>query len=178
MGRCHRGSVLNGCHRTVTDWLPPERFSNTVRAIAVSAEHGMEQLTFVGFMLRLAGALLLVLLTFNPTGYSYYHWVAEGFPGVTPMEAIAGLALLTGWIVFLTATARSIGLLGAALALAFFAAFIWLIVSWGWLNPRNPTAMAWVSLVVCAFVLAIGMSWSHVRRRLTGQADVDEIDQK
>jgi hypothetical protein len=162
------------CHghiaaRTVFQYRP---------ASNVTAEECMEQFTFTGFLLRLAGALLLVLLTFNPTGLSYYHWVAEAFPSVTPLEAIAGLALLAGWIVFLTATARSIGLLGSALAIAFFAAFVWLVVSWGWLDPRNPTTMAWVSLVVCAFILAIGMSWSHVRRRLTGQADVDEVDQK
>jgi hypothetical protein len=26
-------------------------------------------------------------------------------------------------------------------------------------------------------VLATGMSWSHIRRRLSGQADVDDVDE-
>jgi Family of unknown function (DUF6524) len=30
---------------------------------------------------------------------------------------------------------------------------------------------------VVATILAIGMSWSHVRRRLSGQADVDDVDE-
>jgi hypothetical protein len=136
----------------------------------------MEKFTFAGFLLRLAAALVLVLVTFNPTGHSYAHWVANVFPSVTPLEAVAGVALLICWGVFLTATARSIGLLGVVVRLALFGAVVWLVVSWGWLNPRNPTAMAWVTLLVLAVVLAVGMSWSHVRRRMTGQADVDEVD--
>jgi hypothetical protein len=138
----------------------------------------MEKFTFVGFLLRLAGALVLVFLTFNPTGHSFYHWLVSSSPMLTPLKALAGLSLLTAWVVFLTATARSIGVLGVALALAFFAALIWLIVSWGWLDPHNAAGMTWISLFACSVVLAIGMSWSHVRRRLTGQADVDEVDQR
>ncbi len=69
---------------------------------------------------------------------------------------------------------RSIGFFGVVIALAFFAAVIWLIASWGWLDPHNTTAMTWVVLVVCSAILAVGMSWSHIRRRLSGQADVDE----
>jgi NADH:ubiquinone oxidoreductase subunit K len=138
----------------------------------------MEAFTPLGFLLRLLAAIVLVLCTFNPSGYSYYHWVATVFPHVTPVQAIVGIALLVGWIVYLTATMRSIGFIGVAIALAFFAAVIWLIASWGWLDPHNATAMTWVVLVVCAAILAVGMSWSHIRRRLTGQADVDEVEQK
>ena len=35
----------------------------------------------------------------------------------------------------------------------------------------------YVSLVILALVLATGMSWSHVRRRISGQADVDAVDE-
>jgi hypothetical protein len=38
--------------------------------------------------------------------------------------------------------------------------------------------MIWIGLVMVATILAIGMSWSHVRRRLTGQADVDDVDER
>jgi hypothetical protein len=138
----------------------------------------MEKFTFLGFIMRLAGAVVVVLLTYNPTGHSYYHWIADGFPSITPVEAVVGVVLLIAWAVLLTATARSIGVIGIALALAFFAAVIWMLTSWGWFDPRNPKTMTWVGLTVCAIVLAIGMSWSHVRRRLTGQADVDQVDDK
>ncbi len=136
----------------------------------------MEAFTPLGFLLRLIAAIVLVLCTFNPTGYSYVHWVSTVFPHITPVQAIVGIALLVGWIVYLTATMRSIGFIGVGIALAFFAAVVWLIASWGWLDPHNATAMTWVVLVVSATILAVGMSWSHIRRRLTGQADVDEIE--
>jgi hypothetical protein len=138
----------------------------------------MGELTPLGFALRLLAAILLVLFTFNPTGYSFYHWIADTLPHVNPASVVVGIALVAAWVVFLTATMRSIGLVGVVIAVAFFAAVIWMVVSWGWLDPHNGTAMAWIVLVVFAIILAIGLSWSHMRRRLTGQADVDEVDAK
>ena len=135
----------------------------------------METLSLGGFFLRLLLAAVLVLATFNPTGHSYAHWVADSFAKPTPQLAVVGLALLIGWIVLLRATMRAIGIGGAVLAVAFIAALVWLVASWGWLNPRNTTAMTWVSLAALTVVLGVGMSWSHLRRRLTGQADVDEV---
>ena len=138
----------------------------------------MEAFTPLGFLLRWLAAIVLVLVTFNPTGHSFYHWVVTSTPHVTPLNAVVGIVLLAGWIVFLTATMRSIGLIGVALLAAFFAAVIWLFVSWGWLDVHNRAAMAWIILVIFSLILAVGVSWSHMRRRFTGQADVDEVDAK
>jgi hypothetical protein len=137
-----------------------------------------EQLTLSGFLLRAVLALALVLLTFNPSGYSYVHMVSNGFPHITPIEAVLGIALLIAWIVFLGATLRAIGVLGMVLALALFAALIWMIVSWGWVTLSNTNAIVWIGLVVFSLILAIGMSWSHLYRRWTGQTIVDEVDPK
>ena len=132
---------------------------------------------FGGLVLRFAFALLLVLLTFNPTGRSYYHWLAAGLPAVDAPKALAGIALLIGWVVFLTATMRSLGAAGVLLALAFFAARVWVAVQFGWLEAKA-RVFVWIGLVVAAAILAMGVSWSHFRRRLTGQADVDEVDSR
>jgi O-antigen/teichoic acid export membrane protein len=136
----------------------------------------MERLTFTGFLLRLVAAFVLVFATFNPTGKSYAHWVRDGWENPTPLMALAGLVLLTGWVVFGRSTQRAIGVLGTLLAAAFVAAVVWLVASWGWLDPANSTAITWIVLAALAVILAVGLSWSHLRRRLTGQADVDEVD--
>jgi hypothetical protein len=136
----------------------------------------VEKLTFVGFLLRAAFALGLVLLTYNPSGYSYAHMLQAGFPAITPLEAVLGILLLIGWFVFLRATLSSIGPLGMALLLALFGALIWLIVSWGWVKLSNTSAIAWISLVVLALILAVGMSWAHLYRRWSGQATVEDTD--
>jgi hypothetical protein len=100
----------------------------------------------------------------------------SGFPAVTPLEAVLGILLLIGWFVFLRATLASIGALGMLLLLALFGALIWLIVSWGWVQLSNTSAIAWISLVVLALILAVGMSWAHLYRRWSGQATVEDTD--
>jgi hypothetical protein len=137
----------------------------------------MEEFGFLDFLWRLLFAVALVLLTFNPTGHSYYHWLVDGFPSVSPTEAIAGLLLLIGWIFFVRTTLSSIGALGLLLMAALFAAIVWWIVSKGWLDVSNRSAMAWVVLLILGLMLGVGMSWSHVRRRISGQASVDRVDQ-
>lgn len=137
----------------------------------------MNDLSFSGFLLRAVLSLVLVLLTFNPSGYSYVHMVADGFPGITPVELVLGILLLIGWIVFLGATLRSIGLLGMVLAFALCAALIWMIASWGWVRLEDTDALTWVGLVVLAVIMAVGMAWAHLYRRWTGQTTVDEVDE-
>jgi hypothetical protein len=137
----------------------------------------MEEFGFKSFLWRLAFSVALVLLTFNPTGHSYYHWLADGFPSVQPLEAVAGIALLGAWIFFVRSTLAAMGTLGLVLLLALFAAIVWWIVSQGWLDVGNRSTMAWVVLLILGLVLGIGMSWAHIRREVSGQASVDRVDQ-
>ncbi len=138
----------------------------------------MERLTLSGFLLRLAFALVLVFATYNPSGYSYLQWFISGLPKVTAVEALAGVALLIAWVVFVRATFRALGGLGLMLAALALGVVIWLLVSMGWLDLKNHGALGWLLLVMLSIVLAIGLSWSLVQRRLTGQADVDEVDRR
>jgi heme A synthase len=138
----------------------------------------LERLSFGGFALRAVFALLLVVLTFNPSGRSFVHMIATDFPSITPLEAVCGILLMIGWLVFLTATLRAIGFMGMLLALALFAALVWLIISWGWLSLQDRNALTWIALVVLALILAIGMSWAHLYQRWSGQATVDDVDEQ
>ena len=138
----------------------------------------MAQIGFGGLISRFLASLLLVLATYNPTGLSYVHWLAAVFPHVQPLQAVAGLALLAAWLFFVHSTWRSLGTLGLALGFAFFAALIWLLVSWGWLSLANRGAMTWVVLVIVACVLTVGLSWALVQAKVSGQAVVDEVDRR
>jgi hypothetical protein len=129
-----------------------------------------------GILLRLLFAGALVFSTFNPIGHSYLHWVADEFPRVSPLQAVAGVALIIGWVVHLRATLGSLGAVGVLLMVAFLAAVVWLLVSWEWLRFDRGGVIEWVVLGGISIVLGVGMSWSHVRRRLSGQADVSDVD--
>ena len=135
----------------------------------------MDGISIGGFAWRIGFAMLLVLATFNPSGHSYFHWVAGDFPRVTPPQAVLGIALLVLWIFLWRSMMQAIGTLSLVLMAAFTAALVWLFVSWGWLDVRNATTMAWVVLVALGLILGVGMSWAIVRRDLTGQASVDEV---
>jgi hypothetical protein len=133
-------------------------------------------LTWAGFFLRLLAAIVLVFSTYNPSGWSYYHWVSENLSNLNPLMALAGIVLLIGWTIYLRATARSLGIFGLLLAAAFFGTLLWLVIDWGLVAADSITAITYIILVIMCGILAIGISWSHVRRRMTGQVDVDEIE--
>jgi Family of unknown function (DUF6524) len=88
--------------------------------------------------------------------------IADGFPRITPLEAVCGILLLIGWLVYLNATFKAIGALGMLLAGALFAALAWLMTSWGWFTLSDTHVVIWLGLLVLAFILAVGMSWSHL----------------
>ena len=138
----------------------------------------MKPITVQGFLLRFLFALLLVMLTYNPSEYSYFHWLQNNFSNFSPMLGLAGISLIIGWVIYLRATLRSLGLIGLTLAALFFAAVLWLLIDWGWLGLDNVAVMNWVILTLISAVLAVGISWSHVRRKISGQVDADDVDEE
>ena len=130
--------------------------------------------TFLSFLWRLLFAALLVFLTYNPSGYSWVGWLMSEVPLV--YKVAGGIVLLIGWVMFLRATWNSLGPIGTVLAAAFFGVVIWLLIEWNILSLDSAVVFQWVILVILTGVLAVGMSWSHVRRRISGQYDTDEIE--
>lgn len=130
-----------------------------------------------GIGLRFLFALVLVLTTYNPEGYSYWHWIIIKFSSdMLILKILLGIILIVGWSIFIKATANSLGLWGFVLALGFFTALLWLIVDWGIIPRDSVRAVSYMVLLAMAAILTTGLSWSHIRRRLSGQVDVDELD--
>lgn len=136
------------------------------------------EFNFFSFIWRFAASLILVLITYNPTQYSYVAWLTAGqaAEGLGPEHFVAGVILLIGWVILLAATQRSLGVLGLILGGSLLGGMVWLLVDIGVLNVGTVTSASWVGLICLAALLAIGLSWSHVWRRLTGQFEVDDGD--
>ena len=62
------------------------------------------------------------------------------------------------------------------LAAAAIGTLVWLLIDFGILAAGSASALTWTVLVCLATLLSIGLSWSHVWRRLTGQFNVDDAD--
>ncbi len=130
-----------------------------------------------GIALRFLAALVLVFVSYNPEGYSYYHWAIENLPDYSVLKIFAGVVLLIAWTVFIRATLRSLGPLGLILAFAFFGSLLWLVIDYGLVPADSVRAISYIILLILSGVLTTGMSWSHIRRRLSGQADMDDVDE-
>lgn len=133
---------------------------------------------FLSFAWRLAVALGLVLATFNPSGTSAYHWILDALRDGTfgPLHLLAVAVLLIGWAVFWFATWRALDAFGVVLAALFVGAVTWLLVDVGIIKANSGSSLTWISLVCISAVLAIGVSWSHLWRRFTGQYNVEDVD--
>jgi hypothetical protein len=140
--------------------------------MAVNRSFGLDS-----FFIRFVFAIIVVFASYNPEGVSYYHWVAETFPAFTLLKAFFGVVLIIGWAILIRATLGSLGFIGIILASAFFGLAIWLIIDVFGLSANNLRVISYIIEIMLASVLSIGVSWSHVRRRISGQVDTDEVDQ-
>ena len=135
--------------------------------------------TLQSFLLRLVFALVLVYASYNPSGYSFYHWAKnalfEDSLAISPPFAMAAVILLIGWTIYIRATLLALGALGLSLAFAFFAIIVWWFIDLGLISFDSISVMAYIALFIIAAILATGMSWSHLRRKMSGQTDVDDV---
>lgn len=131
----------------------------------------------MGFFLRWLVAFILLSATFNPTNWNYAKWVSLNYQDQLPMTVLLGLLLLVGYIIYLRATLRSIGAFGMFLIMAILGSLLWVLYDYGMLDIRNQTMNTWLGLFALSVVLGVGLSWSLIRRRLSGQADIDDVDE-
>jgi len=136
----------------------------------------LKSITLGGIAYRYLFALGLVCLTWNPSPFNYSHWAFNNWAELAPYVLFSGLVMLIGWFVFLRATARSLGPIGLILAVAVAGSILWIIIDFGLIDPTNSKTLAWVLLTLFAAVLTAGMSWSHLRRRWSGQVDIDDVE--
>ncbi|MGQ0766530.1 MAG: DUF6524 family protein [Gemmatimonadota bacterium] len=137
-----------------------------------------ERFSPTSFFVRLFASLTLVFATYNAEGYSYYHWalapLASG-GGFDALSFLAGIILVVAWVVFIQAARRSIGVAGAILVTAVCAGVIWMLIDYNVVSATSSKGVTRVVLFAISFILAVGMSWSHVSRRITGQSDTDVV---
>ena len=131
-----------------------------------------------GFLVRFVFAIIIVFATYNPEGMSYYHWVSETLAEFSILKAFLGVVLLIAWIILIRATLGSLGFIGITFAAAFFGLAIWLVIDVLGLSTDNFRVISYIIEIMLASVLSIGVSWSHVRRRISGQVDTDELDRE
>ncbi|MDB5415138.1 MAG: hypothetical protein JWR10_3473 [Rubritepida sp.] len=127
-----------------------------------------------GIVARLLFGLLLVFSVYNPSGYSFWHWVisAGGNPWA---KAFVGVMLLGLHGLIWKSVIGVLQPLGmfflAALSSAGFVALAELDL----LDPRDPNAQALGVMFTLVLLLTAGLSLSPIMHRLSGVQHVEEI---
>jgi len=122
---------------------------------------------------RVLFAVALVLLTWNPGGWSYVDWALRDRSTFDAVKAFVGLLLIGGWAFCLRASWVSLGAFGVVLVGAMLATLVWMLVQYGLVSAGDTRTILWIALVAVGIALGIGMAWSKVRQRATGQVEAD-----
>jgi hypothetical protein len=124
--------------------------------------------TLASFFIRWLAITALVFATYNPSGYSYLHWLMEWQQEQLALKAAVGLViaglfwlmLVAAWLVL-----RLIGVLllaGIALSVSLTAWQLGLV-------PPTSASVQLLLLTMLATTLTFAVSYAHIRYRLTGQ---------
>jgi hypothetical protein len=89
------------------------------------------------------------------------------------VKAFAGAILLVGWVVCIRTAFVSLGALGLLLSALVLGTLVWMLRDYGILNRDSPSLLSWLTLIIIGIIFGIGLSWSLLRARVTGQVEVD-----
>jgi hypothetical protein len=130
----------------------------------------------IGILVRMLAVLFLVAATYNPTGYSYYHWAFRGNTDYWALKIFLGLLVIFGYVFCVYATWRSLRIMLSVPLLLLILTSLWLLSDWGIIDLSDwlqRTLALESSLVV---LLGTGVSFSLIRYRLSGQLDSRTIN--
>jgi hypothetical protein len=122
---------------------------------------------------RVLFAVALVLLTWNPSGWSYVDWALRDRAAFDAVKAFFGVLLFGGWVFCVRSAWVSLGAVGLVLVAALLATVVWMLVQFGVVEPGSTKTLLWIVLVAVGVVLGVGLSWAKVKQRATGQVETD-----
>lgn len=122
-------------------------------------------------------AVCVVFATYNTSGYSYYHWVTGSDTSNWTIKLFLGLILMTVYAVFAMVMWRGMGPVGIAAGIATLTTVVWILERWNLLSLTTHNTIATVVGFMLATVIGFGLSFMHLRTRLTGQTDTRDVNQ-
>ncbi len=125
------------------------------------------------FVARFFFLQVLIWLTYNPFGHSVVGWLQTEW---TPLSMGSGIILGILWLVLVALVYLGSGWRGLALIATVIGVLLWMARDVGLVRFDNRTTNILLGEGSLALLLACGLSWAHIRRRLTGQLSTDDID--
>jgi len=123
----------------------------------------------LGILVRMLAALFLVAATYNPTGYSYWHWAIRADSTDWALKIFIGFLLIFGYAFCVQVGWRSMGFMMSIPLLLVIGSCLWLLSNWGWIDLSNWLERTLALEAAIVIVLGTGVSFSLIRYRLSGQ---------
>ncbi|MEJ0019338.1 MAG: DUF6524 family protein [Acetobacteraceae bacterium] len=125
----------------------------------------------IAIVVRMLAVLFLVAATYNPSGYSYWHWAFRGDASNWALKIFLGLLIIFGFVFCIYATWRSMRILLSVPLILLIAACLWLLADWGVLDLSDWLQRTLALEAALVVLLGTGVSFSLIRYRLSGQLD-------
>ena len=128
----------------------------------------------VNFLQRWLLTVFIVFATYNPSGMSFLHWAVS--PGSNKsVVAAVGVAILGVFVFIARSTWRSMKLIGITITALFCILFSVMLIDLRVIALTSTEVFEVIALVVIASTLGVGLSFSAIRARLSGQIDSDDV---
>jgi hypothetical protein len=128
-------------------------------------------MTTPGILVRTLACFLVVFATWNPTGYSFLSWARYSPWATAPEIAVAGTLLLGLHILFVRIAWLSLGADGVSAAVAILLAGLLTLWEFDLVDLWQSAVWPYLLLTAFSLVLAIGVTWSLLKRRIVGQSN-------
>lgn len=120
------------------------------------------------FFIRWVLCLFIVFATYNPSRFSYWHWLVET-EGLLPYKMFTSFVVVIAYSVVFMVSRKAFDLLGLLLVVGLAISAVWIVFDLGLFSPYTEGVVVVICQVALATVMAIGLSYSHLRSQLSGQ---------
>jgi hypothetical protein len=128
---------------------------------------------WTGLVARLLFSFLVVFSLYNPSGYSFWHWL--WVPGLFWVKCAIGIALLGVHILLWRSVVSVLRPWGVALAALVGASGFAALSSTGAIDHADPGVIVIALLAGLAVLMTLGLSLALIMHRLTGVQHVEEV---
>jgi len=128
-------------------------------------------------LLRWILVATIVFSTYNPSGRSFYHWAPESDVDFS-LKLAVGLVLFTANLTLLHLTIRSLGYIGTFLVTITTISIAVTIERLELVHLETWETLQLYIILFLTLALTLGVCWSAIRTRISGQVDSDDISQR
>lgn len=122
---------------------------------------GLPPITPARFTTRWLMSYFLLMSTYNPSGYSFYHWITSRDRDFLSIKVLSGMLLLTVYLALWPILYTTLGPFGFLMLAAIVAAGGLVAWDYGLMDHVRPSFYPYAFFAGVALIITCGLVWSH-----------------